>query len=164
MIIDANVFIGYFHSTIGSPLSLSGCPVILFILGTPTSAFYHDIGRLIENEWQTVVDREWFEPWFASQLMSGVICYVDPIRDAGLERNLTTLGFPTGRDIVYVRVGLSVVATKGSPCTLFTEDMDFYDPKKKGCAAKTRAKLLSVSSGPVCKILGKKNIEVSSVP
>lgn len=164
MIIDANVFKGYFQSIIGSAHSLSGCPVSLFNRSSALCPIYHDSGKLIENEWQAVVDREWFDQWLASQLMSGIICYVDPIRDGGLEKNLTALGFPTGRDIVYVRLGLSVVMTKGAACTLFTEDVDFFDPKKKGCPAKTRAKLLDSSSGPICKILGKRKIEVSSVP
>lgn len=46
----------------------------------------------------------------------------------------------------------------------FTEDLDFYDPTKKKCPAKTRAKLLSAAAGPICKILKKKDIHVSAVP
>lgn len=164
MIIDANVFKGYFESTMTSKHSLSRCPVSLFAQFSAATPIYHDAGKIIESEWQHVVDREWFEPWLATQLMEGAIAYVETVRDMELEKKLTAAGFPVGRDIVYVRVGLGVVRLKGTGCTLFTEDMDFYDPTQKKCASKTRTKLLAAASGPVCKILKKRGITVSSVP
>jgi len=77
---------------------------------------------------------------------------------------MRTVGFPNGRDIIYARVGLAVAKSKGGACKLFTEDLDFYDPKQKKCAAKTRKKILATAKGPVCKILNKVNIHVAPVP
>ena len=164
MIVDANVFKGFFDSTMGNSHALSGCPVQLMSKCSADNPIYHDYGKIIETEWQQVVDRDWFEPWLASQLMTGAISYVETIRDRELEKKLTNAGFPHGRDIVYARVGLGVVAVKGKSCMLFTEDLDFYDPKKKNCPTKTRAKLLATAAGPICKILKKKDIHVSCVP
>lgn len=162
--VDANVFKGFFESMMGNQHSLSGCPMQLMSRCSSANPIYHDTGKIIENEWQQVVDREWFEPWLASQLMEGSISYIEPVIDIGLEKRLKNAGFPSGRDIVYARVGIGIVELKGKSCILFTEDLDFYDPTKKSCPAKTRAKLLAAASGPVCKILKKEDIHVSCVP
>jgi len=164
LVVDANIFKGFFESTMGSPHSLSGCPMQLLATCSQSNPIYHDIGKIVEHEWQQVVDRDWFEPWLASQLMSGLISYVEPVRDTELEKKLAGVGFPSGRDIIYARVGLGVVATVGGTCTLFTEDLDFFDPTQKKCPAKTRAKILAKASGPVCKILKKWDVQVSAVP
>lgn len=164
LIVDANVFKGFFESTMGNSHALCGCPVQLMSRISAANPVFHDSGRIIESEWEQMVDREWFQPWLASQLMAGAISYVDPIRNLGLEKSLTNAGFPHGRDVVYARVGLGAVAVTGSPCMFFTEDLDFYDPKKKKCPAKTRAKLLAAAAGPICKVLKKKDIHVSAVP
>lgn len=164
MIIDANVFKGYFQITIGSTHDLCGCPKILIDNATSSNPIYHDIDGIISSEWQAVVDREWFEPWLADQLEAGTIAYIIKKIDLGLERNLTSNGFPKTRDLIYVRVGLSAVESTGLECSLFTEDIDFYDPKKKGIASKTRKKMLSNSSGPVAKLLKKNLINVKCVP
>lgn len=164
MIVDANIFKGYFDSTMTTKHSLSGCPISLFAQFSTATPIYHDTGKIIESECQQVVDREWFEPWLATQLMEGTIAYVETVRNIELEKKLSAAGFPVGRDIVYIRVGLGVVGLKGGYCTLFTEDMDFYDPTQKKCASKTRAKILAAASGPVCKILKKSRVTVSSVP
>lgn len=164
MIIDANVFKGYFQAELGNSHSLCGCPTKLLGGATTLKPIYQDTGGIIESEWQAVVDREWFEPWLANQLIAGVITYIEGKKDLGFEKNLSTLGFPGGRDFVYIRVGISVAISLGSVCQLITEDLDFYDPKKKGCPAKTRHSLLTSSSGPVAKLLKKKNISVCCVP
>lgn len=164
MVVDANVFKGYFQTAMGTTHSLCGCPMSLISAATPSKPIYHDVGRIIESEWQAVVDRDWFEPWLANQLMAGSISYIEPIKDSGLEKNLTSLGFPGGRDFVYVRVGMGVVSTYGAACVFITEDLDFYDPKKKGCPAKTRHTILTSSAGPVAKLLKRRKVDVSCVP
>ncbi len=163
MIVDANVFKGFYESEMGNAHTLSGCPIKLMSKCTPDTPIYHDVGRIIENEWQQVVDYDWFTTWLSVQLLAGKISYVEPKHDNELEKKMANVGFPKGRDIVYARVCLSVVDLKGQPCTLYTEDLDFYDPKQKKCTAKTRAKLLLAATGPICKILKKKKIHVSSV-
>ena len=164
MIIDANIFKGYFQVTIGFNHDLCGCPKTLVEKATATDPIYYDLEGIIASEWQAVVDREWFEPWLADQLEAGTIAYLEKKIDIGFEKNLNTNGFPKSRDVIYVRVGLSAVEATGLACALFTEDIDFYDPTKKGCAAKTRQKILASSSGPVAKLLRKRKIEVQCVP
>lgn len=131
MIIDANVFKGYFQLTVGSEHDLCGCPKILIDSATASNPIYHDIDGIITSEWQAVVDREWFEPWLADQLEAGTIAYIIKKIDLSFERKLISHGFPRTRDLIYVRVGLSAVESTGLACSLFTEDIDFYDPKKK---------------------------------
>lgn len=164
MIVDANVFKGYYQFDIGVAHTLCACPGALFSLATANTPIYYDDGNIIESEWKALVDRDWFEPWLASQLTSGAIAYMTPIKDAGLEKNLATLGFPSGRDIVYVRVGLGVAKALKSACKFFTEDLDFYAPKQKKSPAITRNKILRASNGPVQKLLRKRDIEVGCTP
>lgn len=164
MIVDANVFKGYYQAELGNAHSLCGCPLALFSRATSKNQIYHDIGGIIEKEWEAVVDHEWFEQWLASQLTADIIAYVEQKKDIGLEKRLMSLGFPGGRDFVYIRTGLSASNIQNSRCELFTEDLDFYAPKKKGCAAKARVTLLTSSTGPVAKELKKARIDVACVP
>lgn len=161
MIVDANIFKGYFDAQMGNAHALHGCPLTVMRQATSTTPIFHDVGQIVENEWRALVDQDWFDPWLADQLQSGSIAYIEPVRDNGVEKNLASLGFPKSRDIVYVRLGLGVVQKKKSSCKFFTEDLDFYDPKKKGCSSKTRTSILSGSKGPVAKLLKKKEIHVS---
>lgn len=163
MLIDANVFNGFFQFDIGLPHTLQGCPNTLMATVTPSHPVHHDDGGVIEHEWRRVVDPDWFDAWLVSSLQSGLIQYQGPTKNVSVEKQLMNKGFPTGRDIIYVRVGLSVVASKGS-CAFFTEDIDFYDPKMKGCKATTRKKILQAASGPVCKVLSKVGLVVECVP
>lgn len=163
MLVDANVFQGFFQTHIGKPHVLCGCPATLFRAVTPASPVYHDVGRIIEHEWRGVVDRDWFEAWLATSLASGLIQYLSPTRDPSLEKRLAELGFPRSRDIVYVRIGLSVVAAHLA-CMFYTEDLDFYDPTQKGCAANRRRAILKAMAGPVPRLLAKSGIQVSCVP
>lgn len=164
MIIDANVFKGFYQAELGTMHMLCGCPSSLFNKATAANPIFHDSGGIIESEWVAVVDREWFEPWLANQLIAGLIAYTEQKKDAGLERNLVNLGFPGGRDFVYIRTGLGIISTNKSHCRFFTEDLDFYDPTKKGCPAKTRNSILRSSAGPVAKLLKKRKILVECVP
>jgi hypothetical protein len=163
MIIDANVFKGYFQVEMGNTHTLCGCPQALLRTTSPSTPVFHDDGGVIEHEWRGVVDRDWFDAWLATHLQLGTIQYATPRKDGQAEKELQALGFPGGRDIVYVRLGLVVAASK-SLCYLYTEDMDFYDPTMKGCGAQRRIKLLRASSGPVAKALAKRGLLVKCVP
>ena len=164
MIIDANVFKGYFQATLGENHDLCGCPLALFGFATSTNPIYQDAGGIIESEWLAVVDPEWFNVWLANQLTSGVVTYIEPKKDLGFEKNLFNLGFPRGRDIIYIRVGMAVTKLFECMCELFTEDLDFYDPTMKKCPSITRQRILSSSKGPIAKLLKRNNIQVFCVP
>lgn len=163
MLIDANVFKGFFQTQISKPHSLCGCPAALLAQVTSSTPVYHDGGGIIEHEWRSVVDPEWFDAWLATSLLANEVQYLEPTHDNAVEKAIKHHGFPGGRDIVYVRMGLSVVAIKHF-CTIYTEDMDFYDPSLKAASSKTRISVLKKSAGPVAKVLLKKGIAVKCVP
>jgi len=163
MLIDANVFNGFFQSEIGRAHSLHGCPMTLMSCLSTVNPVHHDSGGLIEHEWRNLVDRDWFDVWLAANLQSGIVQYHQGLKDNSVEAQIKAKGFPTGRDIVYVRLGLGIVQSQGV-CEFFTEDLDFYDPTKKGGSAANRTKILQKSSGPVAKILAKNGLSVRCVP
>lgn len=158
MIVDANVFKGFYEATLGRPHALHGCPIKLLASATPENPIHQDTGQMIESEWRKLVDPEWFNSWLADQFTSGNITLTDTIIDNGLEKNLYTKGFPKSKDIWYVRLGLGVVSRTQSKCQLFSEDIDFYDPSMKNCTSKKRTKTLTTGSGPIAKILKKQQI------
>lgn len=163
MLIDANVFKGYYHVEVGMAHELQGCPKALVESATKDSPIYHDVGGKIEFEWGSALPREWFSAWLANKLQSGVIQYLQPVIDTALEKRLLGLGFPPGRDKVYCRMGTALADLK-KPCALYSEDIDFYDPKEKGCPKKRRIKILTKSAGPVAKLLRKRGVSVLCVP
>lgn len=145
MLVDANVFKGYFQVEIGKTHDLRGCPRSLMSSITSDSPVYHDEGGRIEHEWRSVVDPEWFDVWLAASLQSGIVQYLPLTHDVSIEKRLKSLGFPSGRDVVYVRAGMTVVS-RLAHCVLYTEDLDFYNPKLKSSNAATRLKVLQASS------------------
>lgn len=163
MIIDANVFKGYFQAEFNKAHSLCGCPKSLLSKATKENQIFHDKGLIMEQEWRNVVSGEWFEGWLASALAADIISYTSAEKVASIEKQMLSKGFPVGRDIVYVRAALSIASKKGK-CDFFTEDIDFYDPTKKNCNSANRRKILQNSSGPVAKILNKAAVFVSCVP
>lgn len=163
MLIDANVFNGYFQSEIGRAHVLQGCPSALISTLSTDNPVHHDPDGIIEHEWRNLVDRDWFDAWLAANLQSGIVQYQKGEKDNSIESKIRSKGFPTGRDIIYVRVGISL-AKKHGACDFFTEDLDFYDPTMKGGSAASRIKLLKASAGPVAKILGKGGLSVLCVP
>lgn len=163
MLIDANVFKGYFQMEIGKPHNLCGCPRQLLEKITSSYPVYYDSGRIIESEWRGVVDFEWFEVWLSSHLQDDSIQFLPTSKNGEVEKKLKNCGFPIGRDLVYIRLALSVVAKQGE-CSLYTEDIDFFDPTLKSCTAAKRLKTLRGSCGPVAKLLIKHGVNVECVP
>jgi len=86
VIVDANVFKGFYDSVLGIPHTLSGCPAQLMAQTSTTNPIFHDDGKIIEAEWKQMVDPDWFEPWLASQLTAGAISYVKAQKDICLEK------------------------------------------------------------------------------
>ncbi len=151
IVIDANIVAGYFKESvlgiaIGPKNDLTGSVIPLFEgLGT-IDVCYLDDGKIIESEWRGPVSTEWFDVWFARLLADGKAQLIPASRCPSLEGRLFTTGFPKhrNRDAWYVRVCKAVLAKfPTSSVPLITEDIDFYDPRLKGCAAKTRNARLS---------------------
>ena len=162
VVLDANLFKAFFDKSVcGTEVNTNGCPVELFAkLGITFLATLDDEG-IIEYEWRSLVQGEWFDAWLAEKLINAHIILVAAPTSIAVEKALQKLGFPKSRDVKYVRTALTNVARGHSH--LFTEDLDFYDPTQKGCAAKQRTKLLSGSKSKVQKLLRKYEVEIGSV-
>lgn len=163
IIIDANVFAGYYRHVIGKACDpLTDCPSVLFgKLGVDYFGFLDD-GFLIQSEWQKQADHEWFDAWLSAQLTSGALQYVSQKRDAGVEKQLEKRGFPKAGDIKYIWTALGIAQISGD-CILASEDLDFYDPKKKSGSSKTRASIIRNHRGAVRSYL-KKELSLEVLP
>ncbi|RLC00681.1 MAG: hypothetical protein DRI57_31995 [Deltaproteobacteria bacterium] len=163
IIIDANIINGYFQETVlelDSQLTANPSP-IFDRLGDDHALFLDDGGH-IEHEWGEVVEREWFEAWYADILKDGKAQLIRARTYPEIRKRLRNLGFPDkGGDIWYVRIAKTVSERYGNS-NLITEDMDFFDPKKKRSQA--RMKILQSKVAPVAKYLRKKeNVIVACV-
>lgn len=159
VVVDANVFKGFFQiSVIGLKSELSADPTPLF-LGEYRIAL--DDGGKIEAEWEGVVEREWFRAWIIDAYDQGLVSNYSPIVCALTKRELVKLGFPRdSKDIWYVRTAMAIAPH----VNLVSEDMDFYDPKKKALSGSARKKVLLSKGSPVRRFLDKeRDISVSCV-
>jgi hypothetical protein len=171
VIIDANVVAGYYKESvlgieIGLNNNLTASAIPLFDGLGSVDVCYLDDGNMIENEWRAPVSREWFDAWFADLLSTGKAQLITASGCPALEKRLHTNGFPKSRnrDMWYVRVSRAVLDTNGSAnIRLFTEDIDFYDPRKKVGESKTRTSILQKGSGPISKLLRKESIIVTAL-
>lgn len=162
MIIDANIITGYYQECVlGRETNLSGSTEFINDL-TYKNPFYLDTNHVIESEWSNCNRQEWFNAWLAEVLGNGTARYINPVACPKLKPLLKKHGFPIGRDICYIRTAIAV-QRQNDDATIKTEDLDFYDPKKKQIVhGKTRNKLLKNRNAPVKKMLAKKyNITVS---
>lgn len=148
-VIDANVVCGYYKEAIlGKANDLTGPVTPIFDrLGNEDTA-YIDEGGQVESEWRRVVENEWFEIWFTDSIRDGLIKRIGVETCRDLFVKLTVLGFPASRDRWHIRVAKKV-AESTNLCVLLTEDLDFYDPKKKLGSSKTRTSILLGEAGPV---------------
>lgn len=165
VVIDANIFKSYYEALInGTATVLTSCPKKIFDnLGVDHDYVgYLDEGGIIKHEWENLVDRQWFDAWFGDMLVLAHLELVTPYRDNGLESKLYSIGFPHGRDMIYVRVSRQVVNQRNR-CTFITEDLDFFDPTQKQSSAKTRQKILLSSFGSVNKVLRKHGVDAKCV-
>lgn len=165
LVIDAQLVKGFFSESVHKldvvgPDGLTGSPsVILSKLGTKHTCYLDDEGH-IQHEWRSLVDGEWFDSWFADLLISGAAQKLPSPVNTQIETQLRNKGFPQTRDKRYVRVAAEVIRAKLSTKSyIVSEDLDFFDPKKKKSAKSvTRRKILAAATGPVRKVLKKHNI------
>lgn len=156
IVVDANVVKGYYDEVvIDVRHSLTQSAVNIF--ETITNVIYVDNQEFIESEWKRVVDPEWFDVWYSDSLRSGKISMVDVKNCKELCESLYKIGFPKGeRDVWYVRTAKATL-TFQKECFIITEDIDFYDPKKKKIACGiARIKCMKSPSSPVRRCLRKK--------
>jgi hypothetical protein len=157
IVIDAQVVWGYFKEAILElEPSLTGRAEPVFErLGSEDLAFLDQEGH-IEHEWRSVIDREWFDPWYARLLSAGAATLI-PVETCNmLRKQLERLGFPRShKDIWYVRTAKAVADHYGQ-VIIVTEDMHFYDPTQKKTNAKHRRRILLSGDGQVARYLRRK--------
>lgn len=158
-IVDANVLREYFREhvlEIQSELTHS----TLFIFDE-TQCIVLDSGGQIEHEWRNVVDPEWFDVWLARKLEGSEIHYVQVSNSPDLCNHVYNLGFPKGsRDIWYLRTAVACVSDFKKSSNVVTEDIDFYNPKKKSLSGDARVSLLRNPNAPIKKTM-KRNYNVN---
>lgn len=157
IVIDAHIIASYYQESVGCADSkLTDATEAIFERVGVLDRIYLDDGEQIENEWRRMADPEWFEAWYASLLASDAALLVPVAGCSDLRKKLEGHGFPRGsRDFWYVRTA-KAVAEVFAEAILLTEDMDFYEPSKKGVSGKQRENILRCSGGQIAKHLRKK--------
>lgn len=163
VVADANIVLGYFLcSVLGQETRLTADPSgLIESLDQKLQLCVDDCGNL-EAECVALVGVEWLEPWLARLLVEGKVRVVSPQRVRSLEKKLSTLGFPGGRDFWYIRTALAAVAVCGSS-VLLTEDMDFFEPREKRAPNARRLRFLTEGKGRVCRQLRREKVLVQCV-
>lgn len=163
VVFDANVIAAIHRESLGHPTTSTASAMEAWESVTSDMWCMIDDEEQIENEWRAVVDREWFEAWLARALQFDLICLVKAESGVNMKKALQAAGFPaTSKDFWYVRTALAGVNV--SPVYLVTEDLDFFDPKRKRIAkGKARISLLLSSRSPVQRILKKHGIAVRCI-
>jgi hypothetical protein len=163
LVIDANVFHAFFYESIkgvNHPERTGQVTPIFDALGTSLIAFI-DEGKQIEHEWRTVakLGQEWFDNWLADCFLNGKVFEIEHSKDANIARRYKDAGFPSGRDIWYIRVahGLTSICKRSRPC-LIAEDVDFFDPTKK--KSSNKKEIFLSGKGPVVELLRKDGIDL----
>lgn len=162
VIVDANMLVAYFQEDVLQIAPATTGPVtpLMAALDLEFTACL-DEDHHIEHEWRERLDQEWLDSWLASALRDGRIRPVVAKRDQQLERAIRDAGFPhRSRDIWYVRTARGANSVF-SEVILLSEDLDFYDPRRKGVATgQQRFELLRQRRGRVLGVLATKRIEV----
>ncbi|MEX2633662.1 MAG: hypothetical protein WD267_06485 [Balneolales bacterium] len=158
IVIDANVFVSYFKKEVLDikKEDLTSNAVCIFDrLGKEDISYLDDGGHILQ-EWRALADPEWFETWYADSLRDGALVLVPTENCQDLKKLIySKYGFPKSKDFWYIKVAKRLCNDYGKSY-LITEDLDFFDPKKKGCNNRIRLKLLKNSSGNLAKHLKKK--------
>ncbi len=162
IVVDANVVKDYFlEVVIGSNHKLTESSKEIF--EQPNLQIFLDEGGIIEKEWKSTVEPEWFDSWFSDLLIKGKAITIPVGNYPDLIQKLTQLGFPiNGKDKWYIRTAAEV-SLKNSIGIIITEDLDFYNPKMKNTGGDKRIKILKSANPPIKKFLKKKNIIVLCV-
>jgi hypothetical protein len=165
LIVDSNVVKGYYQDTVlGKGHDLTESPRLVFDQEFRKHLIYLDNKQVVWSEWKAAVKDEWFDIWYANLLRDDVIREIPAAAEKNFRKELTNFGFPfTGRDIWYARVANAVSENFGF-AILISEDLDFYEPKEKGCKSARRNDILLKELGSLRKHLKKqRNIQVKAV-
>jgi hypothetical protein len=157
LIVDANIVKGFFQEAVlGKGHDLTGSAMPIFDKNFRKHPIYLDDEGNLHYEWRAVVDPEWFDVWFTDLIRDDVIRQISAPPEKNFRKELAGLGFPAkGRDIWYARVA-NALTILSNFAILVSEDLDFYEPKEKGCSSKRRNEILLKELGSVRRHLRKK--------
>ncbi|BES66095.1 hypothetical protein SANA_25340 [Gottschalkiaceae bacterium SANA] len=161
VIIDANIFKGYCReSIIGLEHKLTSSPSYLF--QEEEYVMYIDDGDQMQYEYKAVDNPQVVEEMIIELLNSGKMRLTKTKIDPDFERILRSKGFDmNSRDKWYIRAAL-VAKEKSDTRTIYliTEDIDFFDPRKKNCSSKTRNITIRNKRSPVAhELIDRKKIK-----
>lgn len=153
LVIDANIISGYGKEISGYGHDLTGSVSDILNRMGQKDHIYLDKGKQIEKEWRGQAKAEWFDAWLGDRFLDNTIIEISVESCKILIQQLRTKGFPFSKDVWYLRVARAV-STREGKSYLLTEDLDFFDPKKKNkIHGKTRHKFLKVGRGVICIFL-----------
>lgn len=153
-VVDANILKAFYEKTVLEiEGSLTACPEEVI---EGLEYIYLDDGGQIEHEWRSLVDPEWFESWLSNEMAIGNIGLLQVDNHAATCKKIYKIGFPRGsKDIWYVRTAKQVSISQAKPSVLITEDIDFFDPTKKGTSGEARIRVLKSKNSKLKKLLYK---------
>jgi hypothetical protein len=163
VVVDANVVKGLMQAQQSSSHDCSGDPEEAFVLLTDGGAeVWLDRGGQMLSEWQACTQREWFGLWYSEFVQSTNVRHatVQP-HDRLLRELRTTFGFPKSRDVWVLRTALTAAADGDTE--LLTDDMDYFDPKKKSQPKERQRHLKGAQVGAVRRRLKSERVKVLSV-
>ena len=113
----------------------------------------HNVGLaicdIIEHEWRKHFSHQYMEEWLTDEIKKGRIRYVKPnMNPDAIKKIRTRFGLNNSRDLTYIKC-----ANSTSTKYILTEDIDFYDPKKKRTNPTERKKVMNQRKGVLCKYL-----------
>lgn len=147
--LDANCFKYYIDSVVGEKNNFYEYALekVFLIINIEL-----DDEDLFSQEWKEAAGgayNPFVDDLIASWLAEGKVRLAPFSRDPSLKKQLRNMGIPAkDARIVEFSVGSNVK-------TIISEDIDFYEPSRKGCNSKTRRKLICEKKGSVAKSLRK---------
>src|SRR5438067_229290 len=135
VVIDAQIINWYLSEITGGHPPATHSPAALIDALGGSDVAWLDEGGMIEHEWRSTSDPEWFDQWYADLLARGgaLILPVSAARSV-LQRLHKDFGFPRSRDVWYISTACSVRDATRRPSVILSEDLDFFDPPLKASA------------------------------
>jgi hypothetical protein len=156
LVLDANIINEFIKSEKGC--AEVDCTADLMEIITQSYFIAIDEGDRIEMQWQQTCNCELFKDWITEQFKNGKIRKKRGVRNQSIRNSLITkYGFPFN-DLIYIWVALDTVKKY-----IITEDVHFFDPKKKKSSSKTISDLKKNSKGNVLKYLRGEGITVACI-
>ena len=157
VIVDANVFKGYYlEKVVEIDHGLTDSPTYVFESDNYT--LYFDNSDHIMHEYKSLIGSNEASELIIELMNKGKLRLSEKKIDRELEKLIKSKGFDlNSKDKWYIRTALK--SKDGNPdksIHIITEDIDFYNPKKKNCDSVERQAIIRDCKSPVAKELIKR--------